>query len=475
MVAALIISLVVIYAAFQLTLVLFGLLKAKASGVMRISRWDDVHSKFETLMREGLAEFTPCTRKDLWPKIVRSLQIDNLLTKKEVERLLAEDFTVAPLNKEARRRILHFLSTMKMMTNKEATRPLPEEYSTYPVQMMPSCTVIVPVYSEPIVYEWESLVKRGNRGISELAYLRATYPDEWDQFCSEILGREGNNVLEDCLSKENLDPDLMKKIVIWASLRGQTLLRTLHGLLNIRLALYHLAEKELKEDINSKVSELVHKKFQIIISHQTYDPERHARDFDLVVYHINSLEEKWEGRILGFDLAYDSENNQSILERWGYKLDGTRPNMNDAKERVIVQRSGQLKLGEGKPANQMHALQLALNDVIQVNDMNQYTTFENGLIYPFVLSSFFGIQTPSTNDWNTQVKAGNLVPHYRIVGFPESTYTRPLSHVGELAGAAEFSFVTIVQRVLRNPLRVRGHYGHPGLDLVFFFFSSLYF
>jgi hypothetical protein len=34
---------------------------------------------------------------------------------------------------------------------------------------------------------------------------------------------------------------------------------------------------------------------------------------------------------------------------------------------------------------------------------------------------------------------------------------------GELAGASEFAFVTIVQRVLRSALRIRMHYGHPDL------------
>jgi hypothetical protein len=53
-----------------------------------------------------------------------------------------------------------------------------------------------------------------------------------------------------------------------------------------------------------------------------------------------------------------------------------------------------------------------------------------------------------------------LVPRFRCVGFPEHTYTRVLSIVGELMGTAEFCFVTIMQRVLAN-LRVRCHYGHP--------------
>jgi len=56
----------------------------------------------------------------------------------------------------------------------------------------------------------------------------------------------------------------------------------------------------------------------------------------------------------------------------------------------------------------------------------------------------------------------DAIPIYsRVLGFPEYTYTRPLSHVGELMGAAEWSFVTIFQRVLTFPLQVRAHYGHP--------------
>jgi hypothetical protein len=50
-----------------------------------------------------------------------------------------------------------------------------------------------------------------------------------------------------------------------------------------------------------------------------------------------------------------------------------------------------------------------------------------------------------------------VIPKFRCVGFPEYTYTRTLSTVGDLMGSAEFCFVTIMQRVL-GFLRVRCHY-----------------
>ena len=126
-----------------------------------------------------------------------------------------------------------------------------------------------------------------------------------------------------------------------------------------------------------------------------------------------------------------------------------------------VQRVSRLKIGEGKAENQIHALQFARGEVLQAMDMNQYATSDQGIKIPFLLNDFF--QTPDDRVMTrlSQWDHNMLIPPYRIVGFPEHCYTRNLSMVGELMGAAEWCFVTINQRVLNWPLRIRAHYGHP--------------
>src|SRR3990167_310349 len=94
--------------------------------------------------------------------------------------------------------------------------------------------------------------------------------------------------------------------------------------------------------------------------------------------------------------------------------------------------------------------------------MNQFFTLENAFKIPFLLNSYFSI--PADKIWDEKAIAGvnsPVIPKYRVGGFTEHTYTRSLSMVGELMGMAEYAFVSISQRVLNYPLRVRAHYGHP--------------
>eukprot|EP01059_Diplonema_ambulator_P030078 TRINITY_DN5031_c1_g1_i3.p1 TRINITY_DN5031_c1_g1~~TRINITY_DN5031_c1_g1_i3.p1 ORF type:complete len:900 (+),score=311.38 TRINITY_DN5031_c1_g1_i3:305-2701(+) len=154
-----------------------------------------------------------------------------------------------------------------------------------------------------------------------------------------------------------------------------------------------------------------------------------------------------------------------------YRVSGRR-NPIKAELRVVpfpwtcltVQRVSRLKIGEGKAENQIHALPFARGDVLQAVDMNQYATSDQGTKIPFMLNDFFSVPDATAldkitddNKWDHNI----LIPPFRIVGFPENCYTRDLSMVGELMGAAEWCFVTINQRVLSWPLRTRAHYGHP--------------
>lgn len=56
-----------------------------------------------------------------------------------------------------------------------------------------------------------------------------------------------------------------------------------------------------------------------------------------------------------------------------------------------------------------------------------------------------------------------------IVGFREHIFTGSVSSLANYMALQELSFVTLGQRVLNTPLRVRMHYGHPDLfDKMFF-------
>ncbi|KAL0305739.1 UNVERIFIED_CONTAM: Callose synthase 11 [Sesamum radiatum] len=107
---------------------------------------------------------------------------------------------------------------------------------------------------------------------------------------------------------------------------------------------------------------------------------------------------------------------------------------------------GPLKLGEGKPENQNHAIIFTRGDALQAIDMNQDNYFEEALKMRNLLEEFkvnYGIRKPT------------------ILGVRENIFTGSVSSLAWFMSAQEMSFVTLGQRVLANPLKVRMHYGHP--------------
>jgi callose synthase len=121
-----------------------------------------------------------------------------------------------------------------------------------------------------------------------------------------------------------------------------------------------------------------------------------------------------------------------------------------------VKLPGPLKLGEGKPENQNHAFIFTRGDSVQTIDMNQDNYFEEAL------------------------KMRNLLEEYRqyyglrkhtILGVREHIFTGSVSSLAWFMSAQETSFVTLGQRVLANPLKVRMHYGHPDVFDRFWFLT----
>ncbi|KAJ4703481.1 Callose synthase [Melia azedarach] len=112
------------------------------------------------------------------------------------------------------------------------------------------------------------------------------------------------------------------------------------------------------------------------------------------------------------------------------------------------------ELGEGKPENQNHAIIFTRGDAVQTIDMNQDHYFEEALKMRNLLEEFnnyYGIRKPT------------------ILGVRENIFSGSVSSLAWFMSAQETSFVTLGQRVLANPLKVRMHYGHPDVFDRFWF------
>ncbi|VAH60968.1 unnamed protein product [Triticum turgidum subsp. durum] len=106
-------------------------------------------------------------------------------------------------------------------------------------------------------------------------------------------------------------------------------------------------------------------------------------------------------------------------------------------------------IGEGKPENQNHAIIFTRGEALQAIDMNQDNYLEEAFKMRNVLEEF------------GSDKYGKSKP--TILGLREHIFTGSVSSLAWFMSNQETSFVTIGQRVLANPLKVRFHYGHPDI------------
>lgn len=156
---------------------------------------------------------------------------------------IKESAVNVPTNLEACRRLEFFTNSLFMRM--PVARPVSE---------MLSFSVFTPYYSETVLYSIAELQKRNEDGISTLFYLQKIYPDEWKNFLTRI-NRDENAAESELFSSAN---DILE-LRLWASYRGQTLGRTVRGMMYYRkaLMLQSYLERMHSEDLESALIWLV--------------------------------------------------------------------------------------------------------------------------------------------------------------------------------------------------------------------------
>ncbi|PNY05622.1 callose synthase 5-like protein, partial [Trifolium pratense] len=379
-----------------------------------------------------------------WEEQIRRLHL--LMTVKE-------SAIEVPTNLEARRRIAFFTNSL-FMNMPRAPR----------VRKMLSFSVMTPYYSEETVYSKNDLEVENEDGVSIIYYLQKIYPDEWNNFMERINCKKDSEVWE---RDENI-----LQLRHWASLRGQTLCRTVRGMMYYRRALKLQAfldmanEKEILEgykaitvpteedkkshrSLYASLEAVADMKFTYIATCQNYgnqkrSGDRHATDIlnlminnpSLRVAYIDEVEEREGGKV--------QKVYYSVLVK---AVD------NHDQEIYRIKLPGPAKLGEGKPENQNHAIIFTRGEALQTIDMNQDNYLEEALKMRNLLEEFnedHGVRRPT------------------ILGVREHIFTGSVSSLAWFMSNQETSFVTIGQRVLARPLKVRFHYGHPDVfDRIF--------
>uniref|UniRef100_A0A0E0K890 1,3-beta-glucan synthase n=1 Tax=Oryza punctata TaxID=4537 RepID=A0A0E0K890_ORYPU len=411
--------------------------------------WDQEYQLFQPA---GAIKF-PLQLTDAWIEKIKRLEL--LLTVKES----AMD---VPSNLEARRRLTFFTNSLFM--------DMPDAPK---VRNMLSFSALTPYYNEPVLFSIKELEEENEDGVSTLFYLQKIYPDEWKNFQQRVDWDEE--------LKENEDKS--EELRLWASYRGQTLARTVRGMMYYRKALvleafldmakhedlmegYKAVEStdeqwKLQRSLFAQCEAVADMKFTYVVSCQQYGNDKraalpNAQDIlqlmrtypSLRVAYIDQVEDRVGEKKM--EPAYYSTLVKVALTK---DSESTDPVQNLDQVIYRIKLPGPAMLGEGKPENQNHAIIFTRGEGLQTIDMNQDNYMEEALKMRNLLQEFLtehGVRRPS------------------ILGVREHIFTGSVSSLAWFMSNQEHSFVTIGQRLLANPLKVRFHYGHPDVfDRIF--------
>ncbi|XP_020549899.1 putative callose synthase 8 [Sesamum indicum] len=349
-----------------------------------------------------------------------------------------------PKNLEAQRRI-SFFATSLFMNMPRAPK----------VRNMLSFSVLTPHYMEEVKFSKKEL-HSSKEEVSIGFYMQKIFPDDWDNF----LERLGSEKVDD--SNDDINEEALRD---WASFRGQTLSRTVRGMMYYRKALKLQAFLDMAEDddilqnydaidrandtLSAQLDALVDMKFTHVVSCQMYGSQKSSGDpqaqdiLDLMI------------RYPALRVAYVEEKEEIVADRPPKVYSSILVKAVNGFDQEIyrIKLPGPPNIGEGKPENQNHAIIFTRGEALQAIDMNQDNYLEEALKMRNLLQEFLRVQrrNPPT-----------------ILGMREHIFTGSVSSLAWFMSYQETSFVTIGQRLLANPLRVRFHYGHPDLfDRIF--------
>ncbi|GME44344.1 putative glucan synthase protein [Neofusicoccum parvum] len=401
----------------------------------------------------------------------RTLRAPTFFVSQEDHAFKTEYF---PPNGEAQRRISFFGQSL--------STPIPEPV---PVDNMPTFSVMVPHYGEKILLSLREIIREDDpySRVTLLEYLKQLYPHEWDCFVKDtkILAEEASGLASEkdeqkakiddlpfyCIGFKSAAPEYTLRTRIWASLRAQTLYRTVSGFMNYARAiklLYRVENPEVVQMYGSNSSALekelermARRKFKMCVAMQRYakftKEERENVEFLLRAYpdlQISYLDEE----------APENEGDDPII--YSALIDGHSELMEEngmRKPRFRVRLSGNPILGDGKSDNQNHSIIFYRGEYIQLIDANQDCYLEECLKIRNVLAEFEEISTEHFSTYTPGLPAPKFSP-VAILGAREYIFSENIGILGDVAAGKEQTFGTMFGRTLAE-IGGKLHYGHP--------------
>ncbi|KAJ2497869.1 1,3-beta-D-glucan synthase, partial [Coemansia sp. RSA 2052] len=390
----------------------------------------------------------------IWNAVVISMYREHLLSVDHVQKLLYQQVTsdedgkrtlkpptffvsqddsafdqeFYPSHSEAERRISFFAQSLSSV--------LPEPV---PVENMPTFTVFTPHYSEKILMSLREIIRESDQytRVTVLEYLKALHSDEWDNFVKDtkILAEEnssnfgqasayGQAFAQDADKAEakvktddlpfytigfkSAAPEFTLRTRIWASLRSQTLYRTISGFMNYAKAvklLYRVENPEMvhlfggngSERLEQELERMARRKFKFVVAMQRFlkfnKDEREASDFLLRTYpdlQISYLEE----------MPAAEEGGQPRI--YSCLIDGHSEIGADGRRKPYyrIQLPGNPILGDGKSDNQNHSIIFTRGEYLQLIDANQDNYLEECIKIRNILGEFEEYNPPTVSPYS---------------------------------------------------------------------------
>ncbi|CAK7906254.1 1,3-beta-glucan synthase component Fks1p [[Candida] anglica] len=388
-----------------------------------------------------------------------------------------------PRDSEAERRISFFAQSL--------ATPILEPL---PVDNMPTFTVFTPHYTEKILFSLKEIIREEDQfsRVTLLEYLKQLHPVEWECFVKDtkILaeetaayenGDDPEKAAEDglkgkiddlpfyCIGFKSAAPEYTLRTRIWASLRSQTLYRTVSGFMNYARAiklLYRVENPELvqyfggdPEGLELALERMARRKFRFVVSMQRLskfkDEELENAEFLLRAYP-------------DLQIAYLDEepalNEDEESRVYSALIDGHCEMLENGRRRpkFRVQLSGNPILGDGKSDNQNQALIFTRGEYLQLIDANQDNYLEECLKIRSVLAEFEELNVDHVNPYAPELKSENATSSnpVAILGAREYIFSENSGVLGDVAAGKEQTFGTLFARTLAQ-IGGKLHYGHP--------------
>lgn len=477
-----------------------------ASGISILSPWRNVFARLPQRIYSKLLSTADMEVRyqpeilisQVWNAIIISLYREHLLSSDHVHRLIYDQLPDEVDGKIALRTPPFFLfqddsnqgTSDFFLPDSQADRRLSffaQSLSTampepIPVEAMPTFTVLIPHYGEKILLGLREIIREDPHSkLSLLEYLKQIFPDEWQFFvrdtkilaCNEdetyntALKTEDEYVesrINDlplyCIGFKSSEPEYTLRTRIWASLRSQTLYRTISGFMNYKKAiklLHRVENPEMLEyfgDANTEayLNVVANRKFRMLVAMQRLQNFTGEENNDLHVLARAYPDLK----ISCLEVDTDEKGTETYYSALYEVLDDSKDNRLSRVYRIRL--SGNPILGDGKSDNQNNSIIFYRGEYLEVIDANQDNYLEECLKIRSVLAEFENMDVDNASPY---VSSPTIQKDpVAILGAREYIFSEHTGVLGDVAASKEQTFGTMFSRSLAQ-IGAKLHYGHP--------------